>query len=367
MRFSVQSHSKLYFLLIFAFTFYFLGDFTPFSSFGQHGIDLTIAYGQLNVDDKNEKQGLNPNTTINAAIDGNNNGIANNGSTTSNTIKFSFSGRDGQGANIYRFECSMDGKPFVTCVSTNTVNVGLGTHTFSVRSVDNAGNKDSTPASFTWTVNSETSNTQVDFATDGNKAAIVNGSNTSSNSMTFAFSGTDNHGAVIHRFECSMDGGAFGSCVSTNTVNVGDGTHTFSVRSEDNAGNKDSTPASFTWTIDTTPPMTSIVSAIDGKNNTISDNGNSESTSIRFNFSGTDTGGAGVNNLQCNIDNSKYVACTSPFVFPNLLKDGIHTFTVMSEDNAGNKDSTPASFTWTVDTTPPMTSIVSAIDGKNNT
>ena len=240
-------------------------------------------------------------------------------------------------------------------------------HTFSVRSEDNAGNKDSTPSSFTWTVNSETSNTQIDFATDGNKAAIVNGSNTSSNSMTFAFSGTDNHGAAIYRFECSMDRGAFGSCVSTNTVNVGDGTHTFSVRSEDNAGNKDSTPASFTWTVDTTPPMTSIISAIDGNNNTISDNGNSESTSIRFNFSGTDTGGAGVDHLECNIDNSKYVACTNPFVFPNLLKDGIHTFTVISEDNAGNKDSTPASFTWTVDTTPPMTSIISAIDGNNNT
>jgi hypothetical protein len=168
---------------------------------------LTAVYGQLDDDDENEKQELNPNTTINAAIDGNNNGIANNGSTTSNTMKFSFSGRDGQGANIYRFECSMDGKLFVTCVSTNTVNVGRGTHTFSVRSEDNAGNKDSTPSSFTWTVNSETSNTQIDFATDGNKAAIVNGSNTSSNSMTFAFSGTDNHGAAIHRFECSYGSG----------------------------------------------------------------------------------------------------------------------------------------------------------------
>src|SRR6186713_1679480 len=364
MRFSVKSHSKLYFLLIFAITFYFLGDFAPFSSVDQHRIDLTAVYGQLDDDDENEKQGLNPNTTINAAIDGNNNGIANNGSTTSNTMKFSFSGRDSQGANIYRFECSMDGKLFVTCVSTNTVNVGRGTHTFSVRSEDNAGNKDSTPSSFTWTVNSETSNTQIDFATDGNKAAIVNGSNTSSNSMTFAFSGTDNHGAAIHRFECSMDRGVFGSCVSTNTVNVGDGTHTFSVRSEDNAGNKDSTPASFTWTVDTTPPMTSIISAIDGNNNTISDNGNSESTSIRFNFSGTDTGGAGVDHLECNIDNSKYVACTSPFVFLNILKDGIHTFNVRSIDRVGNINLLPASFTWTIDTISPNTTLESATDGN---
>src|SRR4026208_1807627 len=364
MRFSVKSHSKLYFLLIFAITFYFLGDFAPFSSLDQHGIDLTAVYGQLDDDDENEKQGLNPNTTINAAIDGNNNGIANNGSTTSNTMKFSFSGRDGQGANIYRFECSMDGKLFVTCVSTNTVNVGRGIHTFSVRSEDNAGNKDSTPSSFTWTVNSETSNTQIDFATDGNKAAIVNGSNTSSNSMTFAFSGTDSHGAAIYRFECSMDRGAFGSCVSTNTVNVGDGTHTFSVRSEDSAGNKDSTPASFTWTVDTTPPMTSIISAVDGNNNSISDNGNSESTSIRFNFSGTDTGGVGVDHLECNIDNSKYVACTSPFVFLNILKDGIHTFNVRSIDRVGNINLSPESFTWTIDTISPNTTLESATHGN---
>ena len=79
------------------------------------------------------------------------------------------------------------------------------------------------------------------------------------------------------------------------------------------------------------------------------------SNSMSFEFSGNDTGGnegigVGINHFECNIDNSIYVACTSPFIFPNLLKDGSHTFTVLSEDNAGNKDSSPASFTWTVDT-----------------
>src|SRR6186713_3522319 len=365
MRFSVKSHSKLYFLLIFAITFYFLGDFAPFSSVDQHRIDLTAVYGQLDDDDENEKQGLNPNTTINAAIDGNNNGIANNGSTTSNTMKFSFSGRDSQGANIYRFECSMDGKLFVTCVSTNTVNVGRGTHTFSVRSEDNAGNKDSTPSSFTWTVNSETSNTQIDFATDGNKAAIVNGSNTSSNSMTFAFSGTDNHGAAIHRFECSMDRGVFGSCVSTNTVNVGRGTHTFSVRSEDNAGNKDSTPSSFTWTVNSETSNTQIDFATDGNKAAIVNGSNTSSNSMTFAFSGTDSHGTAIHRFECSMDRGAFGSCVSTNTVN--VGDGTHTFSVRSEDNAGNKDSTPASFTWTVDTTPPMTSIISAVDGNNNT
>ena len=92
------------------------------------------------------------------------------------------------GKTINRFECSIDGRPFVTCMYTNTVNVVDGTHTFSVRSEDNAGNKDSTPASYTWTANTETSNTQIDSAIDGNKMIVINNSNTRSNSMTFAFS-----------------------------------------------------------------------------------------------------------------------------------------------------------------------------------
>ncbi|HJR85181.1 MAG TPA: Ig-like domain-containing protein, partial [Nitrososphaeraceae archaeon] len=366
MRFSDISYSKLYLVITLSvIIFYFSGGFTSISE-SQTRVITTIAFGQ--VDDENMIKNENrPNTAINTAIDGDNNAIVNNGSTTSNSMKFSFSGTDNEGSTINRFQCSVDGRPFVTCVSTNTVNVADGTHTFSVRSEDNAGNKDSTPASYRWTVNTETSNTQIDFAADGNDVRVTNNSNTRSHSMTFGFSGTDNVGSKIYRFECSLDGIPFVTCVSTNTVNVADGTHTFSVRSEDNAGNKDSTPASFTWTVDTTAPTTSISSAVDGNNNTISNKGNSDSTSIEFTFDSNDTGGVGINSHQCNIDNSRYVTCTSPFVFPNLLKDGSHTFTVLSQDNAGNKDSTPASFTWTVDTMAPTTSIASAVDGNNNT
>ena len=54
-------------------------------------------------------------------------------------------------------------------------------------------------------------------------------------------------------------------------------------------------------------PTTSITSAVDGNNNTISNNGKSESTSIKFSFDGNDTGGVGIDNHQCNIDNSRYV------------------------------------------------------------
>ena len=190
MGFSGKSHSMLYLIVIFTIIFYFLASFTSFSAI-HVGIMGNIALGQVD-NDKGVSNENSPKTIINTAIDGDNNAIVNNGSTTSNSMKFSFSGTDKEGKTINQFECSVDGKPFVTCVSTNTVNVIDGTHTFSVRSEDNAGNKDSTPASYTWTANTETSNTQIDSASDGNDMIVTNNSNTRSNSMTFSFSGTDN-------------------------------------------------------------------------------------------------------------------------------------------------------------------------------
>ena len=42
-----------------------------------------------------------------------------------------------------------------------------------------------------------------------------------------------------------------------------------------------------------------------------------------------------------------------------------YNFTERCVDVVGNVDPTPASFTWTVDTTAPDTTIDSAIDGNN--
>jgi hypothetical protein len=50
------------------------------------------------------------------------------------------------------FQCSLDGGPFVACASPHTINVGNGSHTFTVRAVDQAGNVDPAPPSFTWLV-----------------------------------------------------------------------------------------------------------------------------------------------------------------------------------------------------------------------
>src|SRR5262249_50668989 len=61
--------------------------------------------------------------------------------------------------------------------------------------------------------------------------------------------------SLIARFECSLDSAPFSVCSSPVTYSaLADGSHTFRVRAVDNSGNTDPTPASFTWTVDTTPP-----------------------------------------------------------------------------------------------------------------
>lgn len=71
--------------------------------------------------------------------------------TNSVNASFTFHGTD-NGA-VAGFECSLDGPAFVACISPqNYTGLSEGTHTFQVQAIDNAGNTDATPASFTWVV-----------------------------------------------------------------------------------------------------------------------------------------------------------------------------------------------------------------------
>jgi YVTN family beta-propeller protein len=98
-----------------------------------------------------------PNTVITSSIDGNNNPVLNGGSTVSTSITFQISATPGTNP-VAGFECSLDDSAFSTCATTNpgTVsydNLAAGQqHTFEVRAADTQGNKDPTPATFTWTI-----------------------------------------------------------------------------------------------------------------------------------------------------------------------------------------------------------------------
>jgi len=73
-------------------------------------------------------------------------------------------------------------------------------------------------------------------------------------SFSFASSETDS------TLECSLDGAEFSACASPKDYDVANGSHTFSVRARDAAGNADATPASRTWEVDTVGPTITPVS-----------------------------------------------------------------------------------------------------------
>ncbi len=174
---------------------------------------------------------------------------------------------------------------------------------------------------------------------------------TNSAAAAFSFSGTDDRtSAAALRFQCSIDGGAFAVCTSPRAYSgLAEGEHRFEVRALDQAGNVDPSPAVHEWTVDRTPPETTIGSAPADQ---------SASTAASFSFEGIDDRSGEVE-FECRLDaEEEFDDCDSPASYADLL-EGEHTFEVRAVDEAGNVDASPASHAWTIDTTAPETSIES--------
>ncbi len=72
------------------------------------------------------------------------------------TATFAFNGSDAT-SGIAGFECSLDGVAFAACASpVNLGGIADGAHTFTVRAKDMAGHADGTPATHTWTIDTDT-------------------------------------------------------------------------------------------------------------------------------------------------------------------------------------------------------------------
>jgi hypothetical protein len=77
----------------------------------------------------------------------------------------------------------------------------------------------------------------------------------SGTSASFSFTATE-----VGTFEGRLDGAAFAVLTSPHVLSgLGEGSHTFEVRARDAAGNVDATPATFTWTVDATPPQVQLL------------------------------------------------------------------------------------------------------------
>src|SRR5262249_52458975 len=140
------------------------------------------------------------------------------------------------------------------------------------------------------------------------------------------------------------DGGAWSACASPKTyTGLADGGHTFDVRAVDAADEADPTPATHSWSIDASPPNTTITGNPPAVSN---------SSSASFSFSSSEPGST----LACRLDGGNFSACTSPASYTGLANSS-HTFEVRAADAIGNVDPTPASFTWAIDTVRPSVTI----------
>lgn len=141
-------------------------------------------------------------------------------------------------------------------------------------------------------------------------------------------------------FQCKLDQGNFAACTSPHTVAVtGESAHTFEVYAS-NDGLDDPTPASYTWSLDQSPPTIDI------------QNGPATTSSTNAAFSFAAEAGA---QLACRVDSNAFAACNSPTSHAvSGLGTGTHTFEVRATDSANNQATD--SHSWTIE--PPCNPIL---------
>jgi hypothetical protein len=249
----------------------------------------------------------------------------------------------------------------------------------------------------------------ADARADGPTTTITSGpaSPTNQTSATFAF---DSPGAVTT--ECSLDGGAFALCGSGQSYSgLAEGSHTFAVHGTDILLEQ-GPDATYSWTIDTTPPTLTVPASFTVETNGASATvtytatssegapscspasgasfplgtttvtctatdaaGNSASASFQVtvadstpptvSITSAPTGivasrsasvsfTASDGTTTCRLDGGAFSPCSSPATYSGLA-DGAHAFVVHAQDASGN--SAEATAEWTVDATPPTLSL----------
>ncbi len=152
---------------------------------------------------------------------------------------------------------------------------------------------------------------------------------TNSNSASFEFSANE----TGCEFKTYLDGSWSGwsSSKSKSYSSLSDGEHTFKVKARDAAGNEDSSPASYTWKVDTTPPNTSFSLS----DTTEGDNGWYKAAKGSLSASDPDSNNyhSGVANTYYKINNaSSYSTYSTSFNIPEGSSQKVYFYSV---DNAG--------------------------------
>lgn len=295
--------------------------------------------------------------------------VANNGWVTNdNTPTISGTGEPGSLVNLY------DGIQLLTVIlvdSSGTWSYTVPgnqvlsdrTHQFTVSATDAAGNVITSPTVVSVTVDTQPPGAPVILAAtdDVGNAPIDLPTGSRSNDTLPELKGTGTDGSKITLYDGATPIGSTtvlpgGTWSIQLDQPLSEGTHNLSAIATDVAGNA-SNAGTFTLTIDTTPPAAPVISSAEGLIGTnLQTLSNGSSTkSLNPELSGTGEPGAKITIY----DNGGSIGTVTvqpdgTWTFtPTSLADGPHKFTATATDVAGNTGIPSASFTLTVDNTPP--------------
>jgi probable HAF family extracellular repeat protein len=249
-------------------------------------------------------------------------------------VHVTLSATDG-GSGVAATYYSVDGGPTQSYAGTFSVS-GDGTHTVSFWSVDQAGNQEA-PNSRNFKIDATPPVTTASLSGPPGNNDWYRGP------VEVTLSAADG-GSGIAATCYSVDGGPAQTYMGPFTVS-GDGTHTVSFWSVDQAGNEE-TPNSRSFKIDATPPTTAAsLSGPPGNNGWYRG-------PVEVTLSAAD-GGSGLAATYYSVDGGPAQTYTDPFT---VSGDGTHTVSFWSVDQAGNEEA-PNSLNFKIDATPPALSV----------
>ncbi|WP_404947249.1 BapA/Bap/LapF family large adhesin [Salmonella enterica subsp. enterica serovar Enteritidis] len=287
-------------------------------------------------------------------------------------------GEAGATINVY-----LDGNP--ASIGTTTVNsdgtwsftpqtpLANGSHTFTLSATDPAGNSSSVSSGFVLTIDATPPAAPVIASVADNTAPVTgivpNGGSTNETRPTL--SGTGEAGTTISIYNGSALVGtaqvqANGSWSFTPSTSLGAGVWNLTATATDAAGNTSAASEIRSFTIDTTAPAAPVIDTVYDGTGPIT--GNLSSGQITDEARPVISGTREANTTIRLYDNGTLLAeipadnSSSWRYTPDAsLATGNHVITVIAVDAAGNASPVSDSVNFVVDTTPPLTPVITSV------
>ena len=246
-----------------------------------------------------------------------------------------------------------------------------GSHTFTAIATDAAGNTSTASTGFTVIVDTikplQPVITLAVDDVDNYRGPLTNGQST--NDTLPQLNGTSEPNATVRIYEGNtllgeVKAGPSGDWSLTLSTVLPEGTHTFTARAVDAAGNVSDPSGNFVLRIDTTPPAAPVLVSVTDDVGTVAPIASGQPTNDTLpTFAGTAEAGSTVNVYEGTTLLGTATATNGSWTFTPTqpLSEGNHTLTFSATDAAGNEGPKSAGFVVNVDTTAPGVPVISSV------